>query len=80
MEIKLVSFIKVKTGTSQLFLDSLKNLLEIVRIQSITGYFDILIEINVNKSEELIETIEKIEKIPGLIEIHSHFILEEWEK
>ena len=80
MEIQLVSFIKVHTGNKGAFLNALKRFDEIVRVQSITGDYDILIEINVAESEDLVSIFESIEKIPGLMEFQSHFVLEEWQK
>ncbi|MHA1519047.1 MAG: Lrp/AsnC ligand binding domain-containing protein [Promethearchaeota archaeon] len=80
MEIQLVSFIKVHIGQKGAFLNALKQIEEIVRVQSITGDYDILIEINVAQSEDLVATFESIDKIPGLLGIQSHFVLEEWQK
>ena len=80
MEIQLVSFIKLAHGQKSEFIAKLKGIEEIVRIQSITGDFDILIEINVNASEELIPIFEEIEQVPGLSRMESHFVLEEWQK
>ena len=80
MGIKITSFIRIKFGTSELFNEALKKIPEVVKILSISGYFDLLIHIVVDTSEDLVEIIEKIEKIDGIIEIHSHYVLSEWEK
>ncbi|MHA1777336.1 MAG: hypothetical protein DRO88_09055 [Promethearchaeia archaeon] len=80
MEIHVVSFLKIKPQYKKDFLAPLKNISEIRKIQLISGYFDLLIEITVPSSEDLVPIFENIEKIPGLKEIHSHFVLEVWQK
>ncbi|UYP46332.1 hypothetical protein NEF87_002617 [Candidatus Lokiarchaeum ossiferum] len=80
MGIKITSFIKIEFGNSEKFNEELKQIPEVVKILSISGDFDLLIHILVEKSEDLVEIIEKIEKIPGIKEINSHYVLAEWEK
>ncbi|WP_457557414.1 Lrp/AsnC ligand binding domain-containing protein [Candidatus Harpocratesius sp.] len=80
MEIQVVSFLKIENQRKREFLVALKDIPEIQKMQVISGYFDILIEIGVQISEELVRIFELIEQIPGLKEIHSHFVLEVWQK
>lgn len=80
MDIHIVSFLKIKPQFKNDFLAPLKEIPEIKKIQLISGHFDLLIEISAPNSEDLVPIFEKIEKIPGLKEIHSHFVLEVWQK
>ena len=78
--LKLVSFIVVERRNSKQIIKELKKITDIIKIMTISGEADILIEIHAEKNEEVIVAIEKIEKISGIIEIHSHFVMDEWIK
>lgn len=80
MGIKIASFIKTEVGYSSKCIDSLKNIENVVKILTISGEYNLLVEINTENSEDLVFIIEKIEKIKGIKEIHSHYVLMEWEK
>ncbi|QEE15671.1 Lrp/AsnC ligand binding domain-containing protein [Promethearchaeum syntrophicum] len=80
MTVKIASFIKTEFGKSEFFGEELQKIPDITKILSISGEYEFLIEIRVEKSEELIDIIEYIEKIPGIKEVHSHYVLSEWEK
>ena len=80
MAIKIASFIKTEFGKSEFFSEELQKIPDITKILSISGEYEFLIEISVEKTEDLMDVIEFIEKIPGIKEIHSHYVLSEWEK
>lgn len=80
MSIKIASFIKTEFGKSEFFIKELQKIPEITKILSISGEYEFLIEVITEKTEDLMDVIEYIEKIPGILEIHSHYVLSEWEK
>jgi DNA-binding Lrp family transcriptional regulator len=80
MTIKITSFIRIEFGKSKNFNAEIKKIPEIIKIFSISGEFDVMLSIEVEQSEDLVEVIEKIEKISWIKEIHSHYVLAEWEK
>ena len=80
MTIKIASFIKTEFGQSEFFGKELQKIPDINKILSISGEYEFLIEISVEKTEDLMDVIEFIEKIPGIKEVHSHYVLSEWEK
>ena len=80
MAIKIASFIKTEFGKTDFFSKELQKIPDITKILSISGEYEFLIEMIADKSEDLMDVIEFIEKIPGIKEIHSHYILSEWEK
>lgn len=78
--LKIISFIK----TNRIKLTKIQNQLlqvqEIRKIMMISGEADILLEIEALKSDDLMNVIEQIEKIDGIININSHFVMDEWSK
>jgi len=80
MTIKIASFIKTEFGKSEFFSEELQKIPDITKILSISGEYEFLVEMIAEKSEDLMDVIELIEKIPGIKEIHSHYVLSEWEK
>ena len=80
MAIKIASFIKTEFGKSEFFSEELQKIPDITKILSISGEYEFLVEMIAEKSEDLMDVIEFIEKIPGIKEIHSHYVLSEWEK
>ena len=81
MGVKIVSFLKVNQGFANKIIEELKQIPMVSKIQSITGEYDLLLEINAPESEGLADTFSKsIDTISGIKEIHSHLILKTWEK
>ena len=81
MAVKMAILMKIKNGSMKSVINSLKEIPEVTKILSITGDYDILLDIEVEKPEQLqIIYLKKIDHIPGIIEIHSQFVLSEWEK
>ena len=78
--LKLISFIIIERKQSKHIVNELKKIPEIKKIMTISGEADILIEIHAERNEDAILVIEKIEKITGITEIHSHFVMDEWIK
>ena len=76
--LKLISFIEIERKQSKHIITSLKEISGIMKILTISGETDILIEIQVEDNDEAVLVIEKIEKIKGIIEIHSHFVMDEY--
>jgi DNA-binding Lrp family transcriptional regulator len=81
MGVKIVSFLKVNQGLTNKIIEQLKQIPLVSKIQSITGEYDLLLEISAPESEGLAEIFSKsIDTINGIKEIHSHLILKTWEK
>ena len=80
MIIKLISFIEIDRKEIQNIITELKKIERVVRIKMISGKADLLIEIQGEEGNEIVNSIEKIEKIRGITEIHSHFVMDEWKK
>jgi DNA-binding Lrp family transcriptional regulator len=79
--IRIVSFLKTEFGKTDAILASLKSVPEIVKIVSITGEYDILIEIESETPETIADILVKyVDSIPGLVSVHSNYILASWEK
>ena len=78
--LKLISFIVIERKQSKQIVNELKKIPEIKKIMTISGEADILIEIQAEENEDAILVIEKIEKITGITEIHSQFVMDEWIK
>ena len=81
MTITITSFLKLQPGFSESVIESLKQIPEVVKILTISGEFDILVEITSPVSENFATIFsEKIDHLPGIIEIHSHLVMKAWEK
>ncbi len=78
--ILIASFIRTESGKVQDVLENLIHVSQIRKIFTITGEYNFLIESEVERPENFVEIIEKLENFPGLIDIHSHLILKEWQK
>lgn len=80
MIVKLVSFLKITRKKLPVIQKSLQDIKQVVKILIISGEADILIEIHAPYGDEMVTILENIEKIPGIKEIHSHFVMNEWHK
>lgn len=79
--IRVISFLKIEFGMSKTIIKMLKSIPEVVKILNTTGETDIIIELEGDSPEALSEVyFEKIDPIPGMKEIHSHYVLSVWEK
>ncbi len=80
-KIQVACFIKIKTGKTTSIINRLKEIDEVIKIQSITGEYDILIEIEADTPDDLYDIYSKeIDVIPGVKEVHSHYIVKTWDK
>lgn len=62
-------------------IDELKDILQITKVMSLTGDYDVLAEIEVETPEELFEIFaNKIDLIGGIISSNTHLIMKAWEK
>ena len=62
-------------------IEELKAILEIKKVMSLTGDYDLLAEIEVETSEQLFDIFsEKIDLIDGIIASNTHVIMKAWEK
>jgi DNA-binding Lrp family transcriptional regulator len=81
MTVKITSFLTTLTGKSAQIIEKLKKIPKIVKIQNITGEYDLLIELEADEPEDLAEVFSKhIDNIPGITTVHSHYIMKTWEK
>ena len=78
---KVLSFFKLKHGSTDNVVEELKNIQGITKVSTITGVYDVVAEIEVDQPEELHEIFAKyIEKIEGITETLSHLIMKTWKK
>ncbi len=79
--IKVVSFLKLKTGKQADVIKKLQSIEEIVKIESITGEYDLLLEIHTHSTEILYTILTKnVDVIPGIKAVHSNYIMKSWKK
>jgi len=81
MPVRIASFLKVESGATARAVAALRALPEAVRVLSITGEYDIIVEFEAPTPEDLNEVlVKRVEAIPGILELRSHFVTAEWEK
>jgi DNA-binding Lrp family transcriptional regulator len=81
MPVRIASFVKVENGATAAVIAALRALPEVVRILSITGEYDIVVEFEAETPEGLCDVlVKRVEAIPGILEFRSHFVTAEWEK
>ena len=79
--VRIVSFFKVKLGSLKSVVEALKKVPEVVKIQTVSGEYDLLVEVDVNQAEELFDFFtNKVDILEGLKDTNSHMILATWEK
>ncbi|MEJ2249844.1 MAG: Lrp/AsnC ligand binding domain-containing protein [Candidatus Lokiarchaeota archaeon] len=60
---------------------NLEQINEIKTIMSVTGIYDLIIEIEVDTTEKLYEVFaNKIDQIEGIVESNTHVVMKSWEK
>ena len=81
MTMKAITLCKLGMSVIEKVIDELKEIPQIKRVMSLTGDYDVLIEIVVDSSEELYSIFaKKIDLIEGIIESNTHVIMRSWEK
>ena len=79
--VKIVTFFKLKPGNITSIVANLKKIPEIVKIQTVTGEYDLLVEFEVSDPDEIYNIFsQKIDILPGLIDTNSHYVVALWEK
>ena len=79
--IKVVSFLKVQTGKTADIVEKLKTIDSVKKILSITGNYDIIVELQTPTTDQLYEEfIKKVDVIPGLRKVHSNYVMKSWTK
>jgi DNA-binding Lrp family transcriptional regulator len=62
-------------------IEQLEKIEEIKTIMSVTGIYDLIIEIEVETTDELYEVFaNEIDQIGGIIESNTHVVMKSWEK
>jgi len=78
---KAITLCKLGMSVIEKVIDELKEIPQIKRVMSLTGDYDVLIEIEVDSSEELYSIFaKKIDLIEGIIDSNTHVIMRSWEK
>ena len=81
MTMKAIILCKLGMSVIEKVIDELKEIPQIKRVMSLTGVYDVLIEIVVDSTEELYNIFaKKIDLIEGIIESNTHVIMQSWEK
>ena len=81
MTMKAIILCKLGMSVIEKVIDELKEIPQIKRVMSLTGVYDVLIEIVVDSPEELYSIFaKKIDRIEGIIESNTHVIMRSWEK
>ena len=79
--VKIVSFFKIKQGFLNSIVESLKAIPEVVKIQTVSGEYDLLVEVEVAQPEELFDFFtKKVDILEGLVDTNSHMLMATWEK
>lgn len=79
--LKVVSFLKVEFGKTSEILENLRQIPEVVKVATVTGDYDMLIEIEVEDSEALAQIfMKKVDIIEGIKDIHSNYVMRVWQK
>jgi len=78
---KAITLCKLGMSVIEKVIEELKEIPQIKRVMSLTGDYDVLIEIVVDSSEELYNIFaKKVDLIEGIIESNTHVIMRSWEK
>ncbi|GAH25540.1 unnamed protein product [marine sediment metagenome] len=81
MTMKAITLCKLGMSVIEKVIDELKEIPQIKRVMSLTGDYDVLIEIVVDSSEELYSIFaKKIDLIEGIIDSNTHVVMRSWEK
>ncbi|MHA1197278.1 MAG: Lrp/AsnC ligand binding domain-containing protein [Promethearchaeota archaeon] len=81
MPLKAIILCKLGISVIEKVIEELKKIPQIKQIMSLTGEYDILIEIITETSEELYEIFaKKIDLIEGIKMSNTHVVMKSWEK
>jgi len=77
--IKALMVIKAETGKWKEVVDELKSISQIKQISTLTGIYDLMVEIQVDQMEELNEImLNNIDKINGILETNTFIVLKDY--
>ncbi|MHA1338034.1 MAG: Lrp/AsnC ligand binding domain-containing protein [Promethearchaeota archaeon] len=81
MPLKAIILCKLGISVIEKVIEELKKIPQIKQIMSLTGEYDILIEIITETSEELYDIFaKKIDLIEGIKMSNTHVVMKSWEK
>jgi len=79
--VKIVSFLQLEQGHLKEIIAAIKEIPEVIKVITTAGEYDLLVEFEVANEEHLYEIFtKKVDTLPGLKDINSHYILAMWEK
>ena len=81
MTIVVISLLKLGTSVITTVIEELKTIPQIKKVMSLTGDYDVLIEIEIDTPEELFDIFaNKIDLIHGISVSNTHMVMKAWEK
>ena len=79
--VRLISLLKIDKNYTDEIIQQLRQIPQIKTIHSITGEYDVMIELETERSAILADLFtQKIDPIQGILQIHSHYIMKSWNK
>lgn len=79
VKITAISFVNVEQRKFKQVADQLSKISGIKRIILLTGDYDMILEIEIEKMEDLWETfVNKIDPIEGIINTNTHIVMKEY--
>ncbi|MHA1269983.1 MAG: Lrp/AsnC family transcriptional regulator [Candidatus Helarchaeota archaeon] len=77
--IRALMVVKAKTGKWKEIVENLKSIEQIKQISTLTGIYDLMLEIQVERMEELNEVmLEKIDIIDGILSTNTFIVLKDY--
>ena len=81
MTIVAISLLKLGVSVINTVIEELKTIPQVKKVMSLTGDYDVLIEIEIETPEELFEIFaNKIDLISGISISNTHMVMKAWEK
>lgn len=79
--IKAISLLKLGLSVINKVIEELKTIPQIKKVMSLTGDYDVLLEIEVETPEELFDIFaNKIDLIQGIVNSNTHMVMRAWQK
>ena len=81
MTIVAISLLKLGVSVINTVIEELKTIPQVKKVMSLTGDYDVLIEIEIDTPEELFDIFaNKIDLIHGISVSNTHMVMKAWEK
>jgi DNA-binding Lrp family transcriptional regulator len=81
MTIVAISLLKLGISVINTVIEELKTIPQVKKVMSLTGDYDVLIEIEIETPEELFDIFaNKIDLISGISVSNTHMVMKAWEK